>query len=232
MTWTAVGGLNPNATHPATTTTFSFTPSTVGDLVCFVISQTATTGFASALSSTNVTWTAVTHVVAIALTGSASLFQGVVTATGAATVTITWSGTAPSSAATIDLVGQEFASTAGSWSVDTSTTLNSTGTATWPSMTAAHSGELYFGYAINTSSAVAGSTSGFVFIVDADTNGVAYSLGYVSGAAPVWGDSGQAAGVLALFAEPVTPPPAGPPMRNQPAVLVTGAGWRGAQHSR
>lgn len=202
MSWSAVGSLNPNSNTG--TTSFSLTPSGIGNLMVVEVCQTNnSTVTATALSSTNVTWTFVGSIQGTNFTpaSTAALFIGKVTANSAATVTITWSGTTPTST---DITGREFSSTVGNWSIDKSATLNSGGTASWPSMTPTASGELYAGYALDANLAIAGSTSGYVYTpISTSGNGFAYNLNCTGGVStnPVWGDAGQGCGVMVLVAE-------------------------------
>jgi hypothetical protein len=67
-------------------------------------------------------------------------------------------------------------------------------------------GELYWGYVSDTTSAVTGSTSGYVYNVNADTtnDGTAYNVNCPGTATfPVWGDAGQLIGIAVLVAEAV-----------------------------
>jgi hypothetical protein len=131
---------------------------------------------------------------------SAAVFLGTVTATGAQTATVTWSGTAPAS---FGIASREFHSTVGQWTFITQGNLDSSGTASFPSLNAA-AGDLYFGYAANNSAATSGSTSGYVYDASADSagNGQAFNVNCPSGATfPVWGDSGQALGIAILVRE-------------------------------
>ena len=138
-------------------------------------------------------------------------------------MTISWSGTAPG-----DFVaGHEFSSTVGSWALDTQGHVDSSGTNTWASLTPAGAGELYFGYCADAGSAAAGSTSGYTYEVDAQSNGLAFNPACTGSAqAPVWGDAGQAFGVMVLVKETAaafTAPPNRPPRRvasRTPAGLI------------
>jgi hypothetical protein len=216
------------------TGTFSLTPSGVGHLVLIEIcNSTNATATATALSSSNVTWTRLGSI----LTGStsaktATVFAGTVTAASLATVTITWSGTAP----TYGWAGSEFSSTVGSWAIDGSQgNLDSSGTNTWPSLTPSVSGALYWGFIQNSSTSVNGTTSGYVYNNNADSgggDGSAYNLNCASGVAtsPVWGDSTHQFGVVVLMKEvaatAVTPvsvweqPQPRPAQRTQPAAVL------------
>ena len=205
MTFAAVGGL-----IQATASTFSLTPGGVGDLILVEVqNQTNSTVFATALSSSNVTWVQMgTTVTGVTFSGTAVLFAGTVTSASLATVTVTWSGTAP---AGIGIDGQEFSSTVGSWALDVQGKIDSAGTNTFASLTPAAAGELYFGYGFDIAGAVAGTTTGYTFDVDAAGNGMCYNPACTSAAqAPVWGDSSMAFGKMVLVKETAAAAPAGP----------------------
>jgi len=134
-----------------------------------------------------------------------SFFIGKVTAASAATVTVTWSGTAPALAGA---TGREFHSTVGSWAIDSYGTINSAGTNAWASLTPTVSGELYVGFA-NTSAAATGSTTGYVYTSDTNNNQYAYNLNCAAGTptAPAFSTSTQLNGVMVLVQETVSAPP-------------------------
>lgn len=210
MTFAAVG----SGFGTANVSSFSLTPNTIGDIIiCGIINASNPTVFATALSSSNVTWVTLGS----SFAGSTNVktqqvFLGTVTSTSTATVTITWSGTAPAS---IEIAGQEFSTTVGASSVtlDVQGHIDSTGTTTWASLTPGHgSGELYWGYAYNTGSAVAGSTSGFTYNANPDGhgNGMAYNPNCANSAqAPVWGDTTEAFGIMVLVYEASAAGPVG-----------------------
>ena len=126
------------------------------------------------------------------------VFAGTVTSASIATVTVSWGGATPWYFAPWQ--GQELSSTAGSSALNVQGHIDSAGTNTWASLTPAAAGELYFGYANDNGSAVAGSTSGYTYNTTADSgNGLAYNPACTSAAqAPVWGDSTQGIGIMVL----------------------------------
>lgn len=200
MTWTAVGGLNPNAN--AGTTSFSLTPSGVGNLIVMIVhNDTNNTVTATNLSSTNVTWTLVgNHKNTVGNASTTTMFTGTVSAASAATVTITWSGTTPT---TVNNVGQEFHSTAGSWFIDATGFVDSTGTNTWATLTPTGSGRLYYGWTGDLTTGSGGSTPGFIYTVTSTNDVSAYNLNVSSVVTPTQGDSNAFAGFMALIAEQV-----------------------------
>src|SRR5580700_7256008 len=207
MTFSAVGSI---ISATGGSSTFSLTPAAVGDFILFEATEGSTV-VPTGMSSSNVTWTKLGS----SFTGTvnaftAQVFLGVVTSASTATVTISYSGTPvfPQGA------GQEFSSTKGAASVtlDVQGHIDSAGTNTWASLTPTHgAGELYFGYSFNTGTASAGSTSGYVYQDDSDSNGMAYNVNCTTGAqAPVWGDSGQQLGIMVLVYEAGGAPSSGP----------------------
>ena len=207
MTFTAVGSAIFDAVG-----TVSITPHTIGNLILFeVTNKTNATVFATAISSSSVTWVQVgTHFGGASNAWTSTLFAGKATATSAGAITITWSGTTPG---TIRNAGQEFSSTVGSWALDVQGHLDGAGTNTSPSLTPAAAGELYFCWLQDSGSAVAGSTTGYTYDISPQSNGMAFNPNCTSAAqAPVWGDSTLAFGIAALMKETATVSPA-PPSR-------------------
>ena len=207
MTWSAVGSWQGTADAA-----LSLSNQAVGNLLILSAASADSTVYCSGLSGGGATW--VPAGVAYAGVNSGGYFRiffGRVTATGAQTVTPSWSGTTP---ANYGLVAHEFHSTVGSWALDKQGNLdNATGTANWVSLTPGHgAGELYFGYAFtNGSASVAGTTSGYVYQANADTfnQGAAYNVSCPGTATfPVWGASVEALGIMVLVAEtPAIPRP-------------------------
>lgn len=209
MTFTAVGSLqNGENTVSGLSTTFSLTTTTTGD---FVMVEICTNNHpATAVSSTKCTWTqAGTTVGPLTLGGTGTFYNnvwvGTVNSTGSDTVTVSF-GTNPAGNCRFD--AREFHASSGHVYFDVQGTLNSAGTANWPTLTPAHSNELYWGWCEDSGSAVAGSTSGFVYEIDSNSNASGYNLSVSSAFTPVWGDSGMVAGLMVLMTE--TPPAGGP----------------------
>ena len=208
MSYTAVGSFGGASTTGGSLASFSLTTTTVGNFVlCEVIDFTGGRT-ATALSSSNATWAELGNpATTSAGPTNCQVFIGTVTSASTQTVTITWGA-----GATGSLEGcafQEFSSTTGIPVLDKQGTLDSTGTSNWVSLTPAVSGELYFGYAVNTASAMSGSTSGYVYNanVDGGLNGGAYNLNCAGGTAtaPVWGDSTEQAGIMVLVMPAAAP---------------------------
>ena len=197
MGFTAVG-----STFQTTSTSASFTPSTVGDLVLLeVLTLSQVTSIS--LSSGNCTWTQIAYANGVNNPYSAAVFAGRVTSASLGTLAIGFTGGSP----TIRVTAQEF-NASGQWILDTKGTLdNSGGTNLFPSLTPAGAGELYFGYAVDKGTASAGSTSGYTYFVDAHGNGMCYNPSCTSGAQqPQWGDSGSQFGISILMR--IAPPSA------------------------
>lgn len=192
----------------AAASSFTLTPSGTGHVIVLFVASNGSA--ATALSSSNVTWSVLVAGTAVG-SEQFTVFKGVVTTASAATVTVTVSGSP-----TLRIGGHEYSTTAGAASVAlyTSGTLNATGTG-WPSLTAL-AGQLYAGFEFNSGTAVSGSTSGYTYGADANGNGIAFNPGTGAGAtSPVWGDS-DARSVMAVLLLEAVPLPA--------AAQVTAAG--------
>lgn len=233
MTFSPVGSVIGPFAGP---TTFTLAPAFVGDLILIEVTNNTGTGsgIATALSSSNVTWSAYgSGVTGVTNAGyTAQVFAGLVTSTSSQTVTITWTATAPT--AHVGVEGYEFSSSAGAWAFDKSGDVDSAGTNTWASLTPAVAGELYFGYCLNSSTAEVGTTTGFFYKSDSSGNGSAYNVNCAATAqAPVWADSTQVFGMMVLVKEVFGGPgqQAGRQMPNRPAYQVFSAGRTGGGHS-
>ena len=233
MTYAAVGSIQSSSGSPVPS--LNLTTTTIGNFVLAEVINTGT-AIATALTSTNCTWSALGASFTGSVTaGTCQCFLGAVTGTGAATVSITWgSGTTASFS---NLVAQEFSTTTGTPVLDKQGHVDSSGTSTWASLSPAGAGEAYFGSALNAGSATNGSTSGYTYGSDGSGNGVAHNAACTSSAqAPVWGDSGQQLGVMVLVAPAGGAPTAGPPSFSAPpsrvAVVAGFAGRVGAGHSQ
>lgn len=198
MTWTA-----PGSWLFANSTALSVSNQATGNLLLVGVTNTSNnTVWCTGLSGGGATWAAfgVKFAASTTLAEYFTVFAGTVTATGAGTVTPSWSGTAP---AGYHLDGHEFSSSVGSWSLDSQGTVDAV-TGNWASLTPAGSGELYFGFEDNTGAASAGTTSGYVYSVNASGGGRAYNLSCAGGVAtfPVWADPADGrAGIMVLVRE-------------------------------
>jgi len=201
MTWTA-----PGAFLVTTTSSLTMSNQAIGNLVLVeVINWTNKTVWASSISGGGCTWSAIgAHVSSSPNTYSAALFAGTVTATGAGTATIAWSGAAP---ANFFCFGREFHSSVGPWSTDKTGTIDVASGNNWASLTPAGNGELYFGVANCSTSSVSASTSGYVYGISLDSNGnsCAYNLNCAAGVAtfPAFTDGNQQFGIMVLMQESI-----------------------------
>ena len=203
MAFTAVGTWRGGSTG-----SISLSNQAVGNLLIVEVHAPLTaTVWPTALSAGGATW-ALAGVKFSGTTNScsAAVFFGRVTATGTQTATITWSGSTPGQ---IHYAGQEFHSTIGGWLLDKQGNLDIAGTAAWPTLTPAVSGEIYFGYAYNSFTATVGTTSGYTWNASADGqgDGAAYNPACGAGATfPDWGDSTEIFGIMVLVRENVALP--------------------------
>jgi hypothetical protein len=164
-------------------TTLADSPAGKGNLL--VLYSHATNGVTvTGVSGGGVTnWTKVTGNSASATgQGNNEMWRGVVTAAGASTITVTYSGAAGSN----EIVAQEFTmgSSSGTWAVDTSGTAINSGSQTtinYPSLTANSSSELYAGYAWSQNTMSAGSTAGFTYAATSGGKYLAYNTNVSNG---------------------------------------------------
>jgi hypothetical protein len=181
-TITAVGGFVSTAASGLTT--LAVNPQTAGDVLVVLAHSPVTTLSVTSVSGGGVTtWTK-----GVAFVGSIGaeeeIWFGKVTATGASTVTFTWS--ASTAGHTMEYGAQEFSAGLGAgttWALDKSGTLNgaSSTSVPFPTLTASRAGELYFGYSTIANNAVATSSGGFTYVPTNEANLAAYDPN-VSGA--------------------------------------------------
>jgi hypothetical protein len=183
-----------------TTTSLSTAPTVIGQFYIVETVCASATVYCNGMSGGNCTWVQLgSQFVGTTFAYYASTFLGTATATGAATATLTFSGTKP----TTRTSGQLFSSTVGSFSLDgTVGTVDSSGTANYPSLNPAGAGELYFGFAYWDGACTNGTTTGYVYQQDAGSNGMVYNVACTSGAqAPTWGSAGASLGQAVLLKE-------------------------------
>jgi RHS repeat-associated protein len=144
-------------------TTDAVTAATTGDLMVLAVTTGSTAGVSSVSGGGVTTWHQGPNVQYGG--GGADpddeVWWGVITSTGASTITISPTPTGFSA-----LTAHEFTAGSGvTWSLATSNTYESTNSPVdWPSLTATANEELYFGYAVaGYGNISAGSTSGFTY---------------------------------------------------------------------
>jgi hypothetical protein len=178
----AVGTLT--STQGSAITTLAVTPQNLGDVLVVFAQVGSTTPKVSSIAGGGVaTWTKGQQF-AGSVGADEEIWFGKVTTTGASTITFTWSSSITGH--TAEYGAQEFSAGLGAstvWALDKSGTLNnaSSTAVSFPSLTPAGSGELYFGYAVPANTASAGTTSGFSYATTAEAN-VTTSDTNVSGA--------------------------------------------------
>ena len=221
MTWTAVSPSPAGFLNNANPATAAITTHATGNLIVCINTMHEDAGvFPNSMSSSRVTWVKIpgtdvqdaTQLAGPGPTWSGNLWFGTVNSAGTDTVTFGYTSTVP---AHTNCVMQEFTSSVGSWHMDTWTTLNSTGTSNWPSLTAAGSGEIYLGFAWNSGGASGGPSAPWVVVDNSDSssNAMAYNTAYVSGTVPTFTDTGSVYGMFLLVAE-------GPAAAATPAALA------------
>ena len=161
MAFTAVGSFTQ-----ATTLTPSVTTVADGDLYLLGIQAQSATVHPTGVSGGGCTgWTQMgTTYSGTQGTCNISVWAGQVASAGTATLTVTLSGTAPA----MRIAGQEFSAT-GAWAYDTSGGKSTASSNTFPSLTPAGAGELYFSWS-DVDSLSAGSTSGYTYDEDSHSN--------------------------------------------------------------
>ena len=167
-------------------TTMAVTTKTVGD-VLVVFAQRASGTTVTAVSGGGVT----TWHKGVQFAGSTGadeeLWYGTVTSTGSSTITFTWSTSITGH--TAEYGAQEFTAGLGAgtvWALDKTGTLNGASSTSipFPSLTAAGTGELYFGYTVPNDTAVSGTTSGFTYAVTPEDNIATYDTSVSGTVAP------------------------------------------------
>lgn len=204
MTWTTVGSW----LYAGNTSSIALTNQAVGNLLLIEVHNFQNnTVTATSMSGGGATWTRIGNpfTSSVGFAATHALFAGTVTTAGAGTATVTWSGTAPTTNFLVE--GREFHSTVGSWSLDVQGNFDTASTKNWASLTPGGSGELYFGSEVNAATAVAGTTTGYVWNVNVFSCGAAYNLSCASGVAtfPVWGDTDSRCGIAVLMREGAAP---------------------------
>jgi hypothetical protein len=176
LTISAVGGLAQN--HGTGITTVAVGSPVVGHTLVLVVRVSSTTINAVSVTGGLVSsWATVTGFTDTLTGAHVDVFYGTVTGTGSSTATITFSSS--NAGISTEVVSQEFASSipGASWVVAApAADIDGTGTAlTFPSITAAAGGQLYFGYAFVAGTAAAGSTSGYTYAVTTAGNLVTFN---------------------------------------------------------
>ncbi len=236
----AVGALSYN---PGTAvTTVGVAPQHQGDLLVLVIKDNTTSVMAASVSGGGVgTWTRVEGPYTGYGGHDLEMWTGIVTTTGASTITVTFSSSVAS--VYVGLAAQEFsASGSGTvWGIDTGTGIsNASGTSvTYPALAPGGTGELYFGYATVANTGSAGSSSGFTYIPTSDGDVAAYDAN-VSGAvqptttqSPAGVSGGVAVLITASNPSPTTPTvtsvsPTSGPTAGGTMLTITGSNFTGA----
>ncbi len=167
VTSVAINYVNMWSTNGKGVTTLADDPASDNDLLVLFSNPANGTGTISSVSGGGVSsWTKVTGTSSGSGSGTTTIemWKGIVTSTGANTITVTFNG---STGNPNDLTAMEFTtgSTSGSWVVDSSATLynSSSTTVTYPSLTPQSSKDLYVGYASAGSTMSAGTTAGFTY---------------------------------------------------------------------
>jgi hypothetical protein len=221
LTFTAVSTIGS-----ATAKTFTLTPHATGDFILLWVTSETAADFATAATSTNVNsgagWTVlVPHVNLPNNAVTQTLFIGQATSTSGATVTVTTAGSP-----VLRIAWQEFSNTLGyaAVSLDNSGTVDLAATGTMPPVTPTRANDLYAGYVFDNGSGTAGSTSGFTYQLDPNTNQLAYRTSCANATqTPNIGDSNGTSGIGVMLYEAVT--------AFTPAAALSGSGSVGVSRT-
>ena len=160
------------------TTTVAVSPQHTGDLMTLAVKVASSAVTASSVTGGGVgTWTSVQGPY-VAYSGiDLEIFTSVVSASGPSTITVTFSASVHS--IYVGLAAQEFSASTGTsttWGTDTGAGISnaSSSTVTFPALTPAGTGEIYFGYGAAKNTAAAGTSSGFTYAKTVDADVVAY----------------------------------------------------------
>jgi hypothetical protein len=172
VTVTAVGTLVDKSGNG--TATLTVTPQHVGDLEVLAVKVGSTTVKVSSVLGGGVgTWARSVGPYTGYAGTDLEIWTGAVTATGSATVIVSFSASVTSIHTA--LADQEFTASSGSsttWSLDSGAGISnaSSTTVTLPKLTPTGTGELYFGYGVVANTGSAGTTSGFTYGVTSDAD--------------------------------------------------------------
>lgn len=171
-------------TSGSAVTSLAVSPANVGDLLVFYSHSTNNVAVSSISGGGVTTWTKVTSGSNGTNGGSVEMWRGVVTAAGAATITVAYSSTP----GTNEIATEEYTmhSTNSTWAIDNSGVNYNTTTSTainYPSLTPTNSSELYTGYAWGQYAMTAGTTPGYTYVATAAGNYLAYDTSVTGGTA-------------------------------------------------
>lgn len=209
-TITAVGTLV--SAVAAQQTTLSVSPAAAGNVLCLAVETKFTVG--QNYSCTGVSgggvpaagnfgaWTRAMQLLPDAQgIHEISIWFGIVTTPGAATITATFSNAGTVST---ELACQEFSPSTGAntaWVIDVVGSLSSGASTSppYPSLTPTSTGELYFGFIQWPGTGSGGGTSGFTYQTDANGNQVAYNLNASGTVSPVASSASQVSSAGAVL---------------------------------
>ncbi len=167
--------------HGSAITTLNNTAGTIGDLLV-VTTEEATTGSVTNVSGGGVTtWSKVESYTGT--TSHVDMWEGVITATGSKTVTITPSGTMGTNEITATEFTADGVTAATDWGVDSASAQSNVSAAniTYPSLSPQDAGELYIGYGQSAGTSSNGSSTGFAYKTTGSNNELTWNLDTVPG---------------------------------------------------
>ena len=201
--FTAVGGLIQSQQVTGNTTTISINPTSVGNLILLHVESEGSAPPAS-IQGGNCNWQQLgTNFQGTTNAGiNEAVFAGTATATGAANATITYTGNPPS----VNIRGHEFYSSTGQWTLVSQAGLDSAGTNTMPTLVPTAAGQLYAVSVLDSSTNVSGTTPGYTYLQDINSNGYAFNPSCTTDPqTPTFGDSTCDFGIAILLSTG-TPP--------------------------
>ena len=197
MTFAAVGAMVYTSSSLASYTA-SLNPTAVNNFFMVALQSDSNTIFCSSISGGNCTWIEfVPKYLGTNQNYYQQIFLGTATGTGAVNATITMTGAAFST-----FGAQQFSRTVGAPILDKRINVDAVSINTFPAITPAAAGELYWAHAYDSGTAAAGSTPGYVYYSDGNADGTCYNVNCTAAAqAPVWGDTSTRMGIIVLVME-------------------------------
>lgn len=178
-------GFAPVKAFGAGTSALSITTTAIGDAVVMFTSVSSTAIAARSITSNNIAWDSNAFFTSTADgVHTLQLWKGVTTSIGAASATVGWSTAISSTGSELSAMGVHCDALSNwVWATAAITKATAVTSYSWPALTALKSdaGEAYLGYVADSTTAVAGSTSGFTYSTDSNGNMNIYNLALAAG---------------------------------------------------
>lgn len=178
----SISYVNAWSNNGTSVTTVTVSPASKGNLLVLFSHATNNVTITGVSGGGVTNWTKVTSNTNTTGQGNNEMWRGVVTTTGSATATVTYSA----AAGVNEIAAQEFTmgSASGTWAIDTSGTAINSGNQTainYPALTPASSSELYTGYAWSQYTMSAGTTPGFTYVATSGGKFTSYDKNVTGG---------------------------------------------------